>query len=191
MTAPRQEAADDAVLTRIGQAVMLHQGGDREEARNRLVRLWQEIGADGDPYHRCTLAHYMADTQDDPAAALMWDLIALAAADAAAAAGGAGGGSREAVRGFYPALHLDLADDYLRLDRPEAARDQLSRARAAAGVLGADPYGDRMRAAITRLGARLDAAGGAGPRDAGRPGTGGPDGGADPYGDEHLPGGGG
>ncbi len=62
----QQEASEDAVMTRIGQAIMLLHGGDREEARNRFGALWSELGADGDALHRCTLAHYMADTQDDP-----------------------------------------------------------------------------------------------------------------------------
>ncbi|MDX6313811.1 MAG: hypothetical protein QOF44_3275, partial [Streptomyces sp.] len=64
---------NDEVMTRIGQVVMLLHGGDREEARNRFLALWEEIGEDGDPLHRCTLAHYMADTQDDPEEELVWD----------------------------------------------------------------------------------------------------------------------
>lgn len=77
----QQEASEDAVMTRIGQAVILLHAGDREEARNRLGEIWAEIGADGDSLHRCTLAHYMADAQDDPADELAWDLRALTAAD--------------------------------------------------------------------------------------------------------------
>lgn len=102
MVAKRQEgASSDTMPTRIGQAVMLHRGGDREEARNRLGELWQELGPDGDALHRCTLAHYLADTQDDPADELAWDLRALAAADRAvrergtAAAGGLAAGAGE------------------------------------------------------------------------------------------------
>src|SRR3954453_17280194 len=80
--AERQEqAAPDAVLTRIGQVVMLHHGGDREEARRRFLDLWAELGEDGAPLHRCTLAHYLADTQDDPSDELAWDLRALSAAE--------------------------------------------------------------------------------------------------------------
>ncbi|KUJ64196.1 hypothetical protein ACZ90_59995 [Streptomyces albus subsp. albus] len=168
-----REAADDAVLTRIGQAVMLHRGGDREEARNRFGGLWAEIGEDGDPLHRCTLAHYMADTQDDPAAELRWDLLALAAAE------GRGPGHRDgrALRSFYPELHLNLAADYLKLGRLDAARAQLRRARVSAGVLGDDPHSHRVRAAIGRLARRLDrAGGGAGaPPGAGGEATGSPD----------------
>lgn len=78
----QQEASEDAVMTRIGQAVILLHAGDREEARNRLGAIWSEIGEEGDDLHRCTLAHYMADAQDDPADELAWDLRALTAAEA-------------------------------------------------------------------------------------------------------------
>ncbi|MET7902961.1 hypothetical protein ABZS86_16385 [Streptomyces sp. NPDC005355] len=152
MAEVRRETPDggDAVLTRIGQTVMLHRGGDREEARNRFAALWQEIEKGGDPYHRCALAHYMADTQDDPADELMWDLLALAAADGLT-------GALE-VRAFYPALHLNLAADYVKLGQEEAARGQLALARASAEALGDDPYGDGVRAAIGRLTLRLEGA---------------------------------
>ncbi|MEV5593755.1 hypothetical protein [Streptomyces sp. NPDC052496] len=91
----RAKADGDVVLTRIGQAVMLHRGGDREEARNRLGQLWAEVGPDGDPFQRCTLAHYLADTQDDPADELGWDLTALETAREAGTAGRGQGQGRE------------------------------------------------------------------------------------------------
>ncbi|MFD8816684.1 hypothetical protein ACFV23_35675 [Streptomyces sp. NPDC059627] len=160
--AERQErTAPDAVLTRIGQVVMLHHAGDREEARRRLLDLWTEIGAHGQPLHRCTLAHYLADTQDDPSDELAWDLRALSAADEAEGAVG--------LRGFYPSLHLNLAADYVKLGRTEAARSHLHRARGAAGVLGDDGYGDGVRAAITRLELRLGDDGGPGGESWGPP----------------------
>ncbi|MFE6777918.1 hypothetical protein [Streptomyces sp. NPDC057702] len=236
MAERQEEASADAMLTRIGQAVMLHRGGDREEARNRLGELWLELGADGDTFHRCTLAHYLADTQDDPTDELAWDLRALAAADrllhgqspecgwetparwsvsatsdgatdpevtadrdevagrgagapgdrgrASEATGpgrvpedepwGAIAGDRDpgaaecdggiearrraavaAVRGLYPSLHLNLAADYAKLGRPDAARAQLDLARGASGALGDDPYGHGVRAAIGLLARRL------------------------------------
>ncbi|THA78874.1 hypothetical protein [Streptomyces sp. A0592] len=165
----QQEASEDAVMTRIGQAVILLHAGDREEARNRLGEIWQEIGEEGDSLHRCTLAHYMADAQDDPADELAWDLRALTAADALGEGPGNGRGDgrraqREplpAMRGFYPSLHLSLAADYLKLQRPEAARVHLARARAAAGALSDDGYGNGVRAAIARLERRLAAEPGA------------------------------
>ncbi|MEV6580117.1 hypothetical protein AB0M92_18360 [Streptomyces sp. NPDC051582] len=164
----QQEASEDAVMTRIGQAVILLHAGDREEARNRLGEIWTEIGEDGDSLHRCTLAHYMADAQDDPADELAWDLRALTAAE------GPGPGPRDglparhephpAVRVFYPSLHLNLAADYVKLRRPEAARRHLARARAATGALSDDGYGNGVRAAIARLERRLAGEPRGGPR---------------------------
>ncbi|MET7683742.1 hypothetical protein [Streptomyces sp. NPDC005423] len=149
------QAAPDALLTRIGQTVMLHHGGDREEARDRLLNLWTELGEDGDPLHRCTLAHYLADTQDDPADELAWDLRALSAADELAGAHGEGPDTAAeralAVRAFYPSLHLNLAADYVKLGRADAARSHLRRARRACTVLADDGYGNGVRAAIGRL----------------------------------------
>ncbi|WP_406729890.1 hypothetical protein WJ438_33800 [Streptomyces sp. GD-15H] len=146
------QAAPDAVLTRIGQGVMLHHAGDRVEARHRFLVLWAEIGEYGDPLHRCTLAHYLADTQDDPGDELAWDLRALAAAEEVAAeAHPAGYEGAPALRALYPSLHLNLAADYARLARPDAARTHLSRARGAARTLAADTYGDKVRAAIRSM----------------------------------------
>ncbi|MFF3500797.1 hypothetical protein [Streptomyces sp. NPDC003247] len=141
------QTAPDAVLTRIGQVVMLHHGGDREEARRRLLELWTEIGEDGDALHRCTLAHYLADTQDDPFDELAWDLRALTAAEE--------DGDSPEVRALYPSLQLNLAADYVKLGRSEAARAHVRRARGAAGALGHDSYADGVRAAIIRMELRL------------------------------------
>ncbi|MFI1393978.1 hypothetical protein [Streptomyces sp. NPDC020681] len=147
----QQEASDDAVMTRIGQAIMLLHGGDREEARNRFGALWSEIGEAGDPLHRCTLAHYMADTQDDPGDELAWDLRALAAAEGLGEERLSRHEAGLAVRAFYPSLHLNLAADYVKLQRPGAARTHLDRAREATDALGDDGYGNGVRAAIDRL----------------------------------------
>ncbi|MFE0822495.1 hypothetical protein [Streptomyces sp. NPDC058847] len=178
MAKGQEQAAPDAVLTRIGQVAMLHHAGDREEARLRFLSLWAEIGEHGDPLHRCTLAHYLADTQDDPGDELAWDLRALSAAEeladgAPAGRGGDGGeGGELAARALYPSLHLNLAADYDRLGHREAARLHLRRARTAAGALAFDRYGEGVRAAIDRLARRLADAGPTG--DAGPP-TDGPD----------------
>uniref|UniRef100_UPI0031D3DC5F hypothetical protein n=1 Tax=Streptomyces hawaiiensis TaxID=67305 RepID=UPI0031D3DC5F len=158
MAERQEQTAPDAVLTRIGQVVMLHHAGDREEARHRFLGLWAEIGEHGDPLHRCTLAHYLADTQDDPADELAWDLRALTAAEEA----------REealavtAVAALSPSLHLNLADDYVRLGRGDAARTHLRWAREAATALTDDGYAEGVWAAIERLESRLGEGGGPG-----------------------------
>ncbi|MFG2574265.1 hypothetical protein [Streptomyces sp. NPDC048481] len=161
----------DTLPTRIGQVVMLHHGGDREEARRRLLGLWTEIGEEGDALHRCTLAHYLADTHDDPCDELAWDLRALTAAqehDGSADGpaegrgrpgeepeGGARGQGSPEARALFPSLHLNLAADYVKLGRPDAARSHVRRARRAAAALGDDSYGDGVRAAISRMELRL------------------------------------
>ncbi|MFF9199475.1 hypothetical protein ACF09L_30145 [Streptomyces sp. NPDC014779] len=150
-----QQVSDDAVMTRIGQAIMLLHGGDREEARNRLGAIWDQLGPDGDPLHRCTLAHYMADAQDDPDVELAWDLRALIAAESLDEDRLARHDSSVALRALAPSLHLNLAADYVKLDRPDAARVHLARARAAAEALDDDGYGNGVRAAIERLALRL------------------------------------
>ncbi|MFH9006318.1 hypothetical protein ACH4E5_24160 [Streptomyces afghaniensis] len=161
MVVERQgHAVPDAVPTRIGQVVMLHHAGDREEARQRFLDLWAEIGEHGDPLHRCTLAHYLADTQDDPADELAWDLRALTAAEEITDTGTTAGQGALAVRAFYPSLHLNLAADYDRLGHRDAARAHLRRARGAAAALSDDPYGEGVRAAISRLESRLGEDGG-------------------------------
>lgn len=155
----QREASKDAVMTRIGQAIMLLHAGDREEARNRFGDIWSEIGEDGDALHRCTLAHYMADAQDDAGDELAWDLRALTAACALSDERAAQHPDAPAVRALYPSLHLNLAADYVRLRRPDAARIHLDRARAASVVLADDGsddgYGRGVRAAIERLELRL------------------------------------
>ncbi|MFC9909567.1 hypothetical protein [Streptomyces sp. NPDC059862] len=162
MAERQEQAAPDAVMTRIGQVVMLHHAGDREEARHRFLQLWAEIGEDGDPLHRCTLAHYMADTQDDPSDELAWDLRALTAAEELTDDRLAAHEDALAVRALYPSLHLNLAADYVKLGRSEAARTHLHRARGAADALGDDSYGEGVRAAIGRLALRLGEDGAAG-----------------------------
>ncbi|MGJ5750047.1 hypothetical protein FB563_5672 [Streptomyces puniciscabiei] len=147
MAEQQEQAAPDALLTRIGQVVMLHHGGDREEARSRFLNLWAEICEDGDPLHRCTLAHYLADTQEDPEDELAWDLRALSAAEER--------GAPRSVRGLFPSLHLNLAADYVKLGRDEAARSHLHRAREFAAALADDGYGDGVWAAIDRMEWRL------------------------------------
>ncbi|MEV1046312.1 hypothetical protein [Streptomyces sp. NPDC049916] len=151
----QQEASGDRLSTRIGQAVMLLHAGDREEARNRFGALWSELGVEGDALHRCTLAHYLADTQDDPGDELAWDLRALTAAEAVSDERPAEHPDALAVRAFSPSLHLNLAADYLKLQRPDPARLHLRRARAAADALVDDGYGGGVRAAIDRLELRL------------------------------------
>ena len=56
----------DAVMARIGEGIALRECGERVAARDLFEQVWSEIGGEnGDPFHRCALAHSMADVQDD------------------------------------------------------------------------------------------------------------------------------
>lgn len=131
----------DGIATRIGQAALLLHAGDRAEARARLLALWRELPA-GPGAHRCALAHYLAEAQDEPADRIGWDLTALRAA---------GPGNRS----LLPRLRLALAADYARVGRTSEARAHLDRARACADALPRGPYRDRVRLAIRDLAERL------------------------------------
>ncbi|MFC7216865.1 hypothetical protein ACFQLX_01570 [Streptomyces polyrhachis] len=149
--------ADDAVMTKIGQAVMLHRGGDREEARTRLAALWARLDADAHPLQRCTLAHFLAGTQDDPHDRLAWDLRALHAAETVRRRTAEDTSEQDrAVRSFYPSLRLSLAADYVRLHQRERARAELAQAVEWTAGLADDAYGRTVRTAIGRVERALD-----------------------------------
>lgn len=148
-------------MGRITAAVALSQGGSRTEAATAFDALWAEIGPDGDPFHRCVLAHYAADVQDDPHVELLWDERALAAADETPADRAAEYHASLQVRAFYPSLHLNLAEDHRRLGDAERARRHVSLARERLHTLegseeSAPGYADTIRTALDRLEARLE-----------------------------------
>lgn len=146
----------DVVMTRIGHAVELGQRGERQDARQMLAKLQEEIGPDGDALHRVALAHAMADVQDDPRDELAWDLRALQAADAVTDQRAAQAGVAGPVAGFYPSLHLNLGEDYRKLGDLPAARRHLELGQAAASQLGGeDGYSMMIRGGLERLAARL------------------------------------
>jgi hypothetical protein len=149
-------ADPDAMMARIGQGIELSQRGERDAARQVLARVWTDIGGEhGDPLHRCALAHAMADVQDDVRAELVWDLRALQAADLITPERATEAGVTSPVTGFYPSLHLNLAECYRKLDEPERARDHLQRGQAAVGALTDDGYRRMVKAGLARLAERL------------------------------------
>ena len=148
----------DEIMTRIGQALAMAQQRRREEARAAFSEIWAEIGVDGDPLHRCALAHHMADVQDDPRDELAWDLRALAAAESLSDDRVAAAGVSGPVAGFYPSLHLNLGGDYRKLGDHVQARRHLDLGRQAASFLGEDPYGSMIKAGLDGLAVRLTSA---------------------------------
>ncbi|MBW0272004.1 hypothetical protein ATM97_15490 [Nocardia sp. MH4] len=142
----------DPIMARITQGVKDFRFGDPEGARIALLDVWTDIGPVGDPLHRCTLTHYLADTCDDPAEALVWDVRALDAADALTDLRLQAHHADLNVAGFYPSLHLDLADNFRRLGSFPAAARHLDAARERLDTLPDDAYGATIRAAVTEVG---------------------------------------
>ncbi|MFF9580733.1 hypothetical protein [Streptomyces achromogenes] len=144
-TAP---ATPDPVMEAIGRAVAQGRAGDPAAARRTLLDLWSATGVSGDPLHRCTLAHHLADLYDDPAQALAWDIRALDAAQALTEQRLSAHHEGLRPAGFHPSLHLNLADLYRRLGSFDAATAHITEARRHAPALPEDGYGTLVRTAI-------------------------------------------
>jgi hypothetical protein len=146
----------DPTLIRIGEVVQLSHQGEREAARHQFAEMWDEIGGErGDPLHRCTLAHAMADVQVDVRDELLWDQRALAAAELITDARATQAGVTLPVAGLYPSLHLNLSECYRKLGDLARAREHLQQAQATIGVLGDDEYGRLIRDGLQEVAERL------------------------------------
>ena len=142
----------DPTILRIGEAVQLNHGGEREATRVLFAEIWEDIGGeDGNPLHRCTLAHAMADAQDDVRQELVWDQRALAAADLLTDARLAQAGLTLSAAGLYPSLHLNLSECFRKLGDLGRAREHLRHAQDTIGALGDDEYGQMIREGLERL----------------------------------------
>jgi hypothetical protein len=153
--APPDQSPPDDVMAAIVAAQQAALSGERDRARESFAGLWAQVGDDGDPLHRVTLAHFMADVQDDPAQELEWDRRALAAADVLTDDRAAAFHPQLTVRGMRASLHASVAADYERLGRLEVAREQFALAEAAETDLPDGGYGDLVRAVIRELRERL------------------------------------
>jgi hypothetical protein len=135
-------------------AVGILQRGDTQHARELLLKLWEQIAPDGEPLQICTMAHFLADTETEPAAELEWDLRALAAA-----IGSRDADDRDAVApefaGFLPSLHLNVGDCYRRLGDHERARLHACHGLNRAAALPDDGYGGLIKAGLRRLRERV------------------------------------
>lgn len=144
-------ATPDPTMEAIGQAVVEGRTGHSTSARQKLLNLWSEIGVTGDPLHRCSLAHYLADLYEDPAQALAWDVRALDAADAVTEQRVQEHHASLHIAGFYPSLHLNLADNYRRLGSFNAATAHINAAKEHAPNLPQDAYGAILRTALDEV----------------------------------------
>lgn len=147
----------DPIMIRITQGVNDFRTDDADRARATLLDVWADIGPAGDPLHRCTLAHCLADTYDDPAEALVWDVRALDAADALTDTRLGEYHAGIQVAGFYPSLHLNLADNFRRLGAFPAATQHVEAAHDRLDTLPDDDYGALIRKALTEVAAAIAA----------------------------------
>lgn len=139
-------------MERIAAGQQLATAGDAAAAAAVFTEVWERIGGSaGDPLHVVSLAHYMADVQDDPVEELRWDQRALAAVEGLTDERAQRYHATLAVRGFLPSLHLNLASDHQRLGDRAAAMEHLGQAEAAASAVPDDGYGALIRGGIARL----------------------------------------
>lgn len=149
-------ANPDIVMQRVSQGIELSQSGDREAARRVFAEVWAEIGGErGDPFHRCALAHSMADVQNDVREELLWDRRALEAANLVSDERAAVAGVTSPVAGFYPSLHLNLGECYRKLGDYDKARHHAAAGQAAVAALPNDGYGRMITGGLQRLSERL------------------------------------
>ncbi|MER8226159.1 hypothetical protein ABTZ58_37695 [Streptomyces sp. NPDC094143] len=148
---PTAPASPDPTMEAIGQAVTEGRTGNTLSARQKLLNLWSAIGVTGDPLHRCSLAHYLADLYQDPAQALVWDVRALDAADAVTEQRVQEHHASLHIAGLYPSLHLNLADNYRQLGSFDAATEHINAAKEHAPNLRQDAYGAFLRTALDEV----------------------------------------
>jgi len=147
---------DDHVMARVTAAVRRGQAGERVTARPELEAIWAEVErGGGDDFHRCVIAHFLADLQDDDRDELMWDERALAAVAGVSDERAQQFDESQQVRGWMPSLYLSLADDHRRLGDANRARECLGMARATSDALGDDGYGELIRGALHEVGRAL------------------------------------
>lgn len=140
---------DDAELTvRIRRAQACEVQRDMDAARAVYAELWEAATRGGDSYAACIAAHFMAHAQDEPETQLAWHTRAFDCAEGARVAGD------ERSAPFFPSLHANLADVYLRLGDRERAQAHIERARES--TLSADAYGQSVRTLIARLSDALE-----------------------------------
>ena len=114
--------------------------------------MWVEVERGrGDDFHRCVIAHFLADLQEDDREELMWDERALAAVDGLSDERVQEFHESLQVRGFMPSLYLSLADDHRRLGNASRAHEFLGKARATSDALGDDAYGELVRGALDKV----------------------------------------
>ncbi|MGZ3304469.1 MAG: hypothetical protein ACXU8U_01305 [Asticcacaulis sp.] len=141
----------DPVMMRITSAIGRLQSGETDVARADLEAIWSEIAHAPNPLHECTLAHFMADLQDNALDELSWDLRALGAARRATDAEFQDYAAGLSVKAFLPSLYLNLADDYHRLGNLDEVETYLKLGQVALAGQPDTPYFGTVRTGLARI----------------------------------------
>lgn len=145
---------DASDMSGIMKAVALVERGERELARTMLLQLWDDLGQAGTPRQRCTIAHFLADTEEDAEAELAWDILALEAATGAAPEQGSDALTPE-LMSFLPSLHLNVGDAYRRVGKTECALAHAHFGLERICALPAGGYRDMVKGGLERLKTKL------------------------------------
>jgi hypothetical protein len=148
--------SNDPLMERITAAIEQLHAGKKEEAREAFSELWHIMSGDPDPFHVCILAHYMADAQDDVGSELVWDLRALEAADRVTDGRVKEHHASLTIDSFYPSLHLNVGDAFLRSGNVEQARLHVRAAETAVQNLPDTPLAEMTRKGIVALADRVE-----------------------------------
>jgi len=127
---------DNTVVRLCGEGMRAEVEGRADDARRLFHEAWD---AAADDYEACIAAHYLARHQDTPEDVLRWNVECLERADKV---------GDERVRGFYPSLHLNIAEARKDLGEPVEARRHYLAAADRVGDVPAGPYGDGIRFAV-------------------------------------------
>lgn len=135
-------------------AVELSQSAARDVARERLEELWRSLN-EADAFHRCIVAHYLADLQPDPDAELLWDRLALEAALSGDPTSFEGRIPGVEHGSFLPSLYLNLAASHERVGQLAEAKQHAAAALQVLDKVVATPLGELTRGAVLRVCQRL------------------------------------
>jgi hypothetical protein len=145
----------DPLMAEIMSAAAILRRGDRVGARKRFEEIWSRIAEGAQPIHECALAHSMADTQDDIAEELAWDIHALSAALRCTDDDARRHSQALSIAAFMPSLHANLAEDYFKLGDVARSREHLDSARTALSALPDNDYARMLRHSIEGLAKKL------------------------------------
>lgn len=129
----------NAVVQLCVRGIEAEADGRVDEARDLFQAAWR---ASSDDVEACFAAHYMARQEPDAERALFWNQLALARADAVRGDRG--------VRGFYAALHLNLAIAHERLGQVAIARHHFERAAASVSDISESGHRVLVEYGVTR-----------------------------------------